>query len=219
MKTQCDDSGRVSSAKWKSLSRVRLCDSRDCSHPGSSVHGILQARILEWVAISFLRASSWPRDQTPVSCIAGGFFLPSEPQVQVLPKCSSPAPPTWSAGGRPHPALSTCGRHGQGGDSGFGILTQQSPWLWPQSQHRDRCCNRKRDVLTSITDFVFLELWVKGGAVLSVTLLPEWGQALSLNIHWLISLSLTHKRKFLHTFSVRPVGIQAKTPSIQRRGF
>ena len=41
--------------KVKSLSRVRLCDSVDCSPPGSSVHGILQARILEWVAISFSR--------------------------------------------------------------------------------------------------------------------------------------------------------------------
>ena len=43
-------------------------------HPGYSVHGILQARILEWVAIPFFRGSSWPRDQTQVSCIAGRFF-------------------------------------------------------------------------------------------------------------------------------------------------
>ena len=42
--------------------------------PGSSVHGILQARILEWVAILFSSGSSWPRDQTRVSCIAGEFF-------------------------------------------------------------------------------------------------------------------------------------------------
>ena len=47
--------------KVKSLSGVRLCDSMDCSLPGSSVHGILQARILEWVAISFSRRSSRPR--------------------------------------------------------------------------------------------------------------------------------------------------------------
>ena len=40
------------------LSRVRLCDPVDCSPPGSSVHGILQARILEWVAIPFTRGSS-----------------------------------------------------------------------------------------------------------------------------------------------------------------
>ena len=51
-----------------------LCDPMDCSPPGSSVHGILQARILEWVAIPFSRGSSWPRDQTPVSYIAGRFF-------------------------------------------------------------------------------------------------------------------------------------------------
>ena len=43
----------------------------DCRPPGSSVHGILQARILEWVAISFSRESFWPRDQAPVSCLAG----------------------------------------------------------------------------------------------------------------------------------------------------
>ena len=47
------------------------CDLMDCSPPGSSVHRILEARILEWVAISFSRGSSWPRDHTWVSCIAG----------------------------------------------------------------------------------------------------------------------------------------------------
>ena len=46
----------------------------DSSLPGSSVHGILQARILEWVAISFSRRSSQPKDWTQVSCIAGRFF-------------------------------------------------------------------------------------------------------------------------------------------------
>ena len=51
-----------------------LCDPKDCSPPGSSVHGILQARILEWVAIPFSRGSSQPGDQTQVSHIAGGFF-------------------------------------------------------------------------------------------------------------------------------------------------
>ena len=45
-----------------------------CSPPGSSVHGVLQARILEWTAISFSRGSSRPRNQTRVSCIVGGFF-------------------------------------------------------------------------------------------------------------------------------------------------
>ena len=46
----------------------------DCSPPGSSVHGIFQARTLEWVAISFSRGSSWPRDRTQVSHIAGRRF-------------------------------------------------------------------------------------------------------------------------------------------------
>ena len=46
----------------------------DDSLPGSSAHGILQARMLEWVADPFFRASSQPRDRTQVSHIAGGFF-------------------------------------------------------------------------------------------------------------------------------------------------
>jgi len=46
----------------------------DCNLPGSPVHGILWARILEWVAISFSRGSSWPRDRTRVSCVADIFF-------------------------------------------------------------------------------------------------------------------------------------------------
>ena len=49
---------------------LTLCDPMDCSLPGPSVHGMSQARILEWVAIpSFSRGSSWPRDWTRVSCI------------------------------------------------------------------------------------------------------------------------------------------------------
>ena len=51
-----------------------FCDPIDCSPPGSFFRGIFQARIVEWVAISFSRGSSWPRDQTQVSCIAGGCF-------------------------------------------------------------------------------------------------------------------------------------------------
>ena len=51
-----------------------LCNPSDCSPQGSSVYGILQARILEWVAIPFFRGSSSPRDLTQVSCIAGGLF-------------------------------------------------------------------------------------------------------------------------------------------------
>ena len=55
-------------------SRPTLCNPVDCSPPSSSVHGILQARVLEWVAISFSRGSSRPRDRTQVSRIAGRCF-------------------------------------------------------------------------------------------------------------------------------------------------
>ena len=56
-----------------------LCDPVDCSPPGSSVHGILQARILEWVAISSSRGSSLPRDGTCVCCIDRWFFTAQPP--------------------------------------------------------------------------------------------------------------------------------------------
>ena len=53
---------------------LTLCDPVDCGLPGSSVHGILQARILEWVAIPVSRVSSQLKDQTRLSRIAGRFF-------------------------------------------------------------------------------------------------------------------------------------------------
>ena len=53
---------------------LTLCGPMDCSLPASSVHGILQARILEWVAIPFSRESSLPRDWTLVSHMTGRFF-------------------------------------------------------------------------------------------------------------------------------------------------
>ena len=59
-----------------------LCDPIECSPPGSSVHGILQTRILEWFAMPFSRGSSRPRDQTCTSCgscIAEGFFTAKQP--------------------------------------------------------------------------------------------------------------------------------------------
>ena len=55
-------------------SRLTLCYSMDYCPPGSSVPGISQARILEWVAIPLCRGSSWPRDRDPISCITGRFF-------------------------------------------------------------------------------------------------------------------------------------------------
>ena len=77
----------------RGLSRVPLLsDPADCSPPGSSVRGMSQARILEWVAISFSRGSFQPRDQTWVSRFAGRFFtteLPGKPHG--ASKLNSPA--------------------------------------------------------------------------------------------------------------------------------
>ena len=68
-----------------SLSCVRLfCDPMDCSPPESFVHGIFQARILEWVVISFSRGSSWPRDQICIFCITGRFFTSEPPGKPIL---------------------------------------------------------------------------------------------------------------------------------------
>ena len=61
-----------------------LCNPMDCSLPGSFVHEILQARTLEWEAIPFSRGSAQPRDQTWVSCIAGGFLLSGSPEKETL---------------------------------------------------------------------------------------------------------------------------------------
>ena len=61
---------------WSELAQScpTLCDPMDSSQPSSSAHGIFQARILEWVVISFSRGSSWPRDRTQVSHIVGRSF-------------------------------------------------------------------------------------------------------------------------------------------------
>ena len=65
-----------SSFQFSSVAQLcpTLCNPMDCSPAGSSVHEIFQARILEWVAISFSRGSSQPRDRTWVSCTAGRSF-------------------------------------------------------------------------------------------------------------------------------------------------
>ena len=66
-----------------------LCDPMDCSLPGTSIYGILRARVLEWAALPFFRGSSWPGDQTWISCascIAGRYFTaePSGQDVAIL---------------------------------------------------------------------------------------------------------------------------------------
>ena len=67
------DKNSRESQKMKSLSRVRLFVTPR-TIACSSVHGIFQVRLLEWVAISFSKGSSQPRDQTRVSCTAGSLF-------------------------------------------------------------------------------------------------------------------------------------------------
>ena len=59
---------------WTRLKRLSMHTCTDCSLPGSSLHGTLQVRRLEWVAIPFSRGSFWTRDWTQVSRTAGGFF-------------------------------------------------------------------------------------------------------------------------------------------------
>ena len=69
-----DSAVRLCAYVFVTLSCPTLCDPVDYSPTGSSVHGIHQARILEWVVIAYSRGSSRPRDQTQVSCIAVRFF-------------------------------------------------------------------------------------------------------------------------------------------------
>ena len=79
----------IRSVKDKSVAQScpTLCDPMDCSPPGSSVHGIFQARILEWVAISFSRGFSWPRDWTQASSVAGRrFTIWATKEAQVFSK-------------------------------------------------------------------------------------------------------------------------------------
>ena len=68
----------------------------DYSPPGSSVHGISQARILEWVAISSSRESSQIRDQTRVSCTAGGFFTTEPPGKPACGITHNPVPSNFT---------------------------------------------------------------------------------------------------------------------------
>ena len=103
---------------------LTLCDPMDCSPPGSWIHGILQARILEWVAIPFSRGSSRPRDQTRVSCIADRFFTetPGKPPVTVTSYNSVTA--MWgacypTAERRKDPSWETSGMLRVGAISGF----------------------------------------------------------------------------------------------------
>ena len=86
--------------KWRNSSQScpTLYDPMGCGLSGSSVPGILQARILEWVAIPFCRGSSWPRNRTSVSCIAGGFFTSwATREAKISEECSQFPTPSWGA--------------------------------------------------------------------------------------------------------------------------
>ena len=80
----------VSQSVLAAQSCPTLCDPMDSSVSASSVHGILQARILEWVSIPFSRGSSQPRDQTWVSCISGRFFTIWAITEDHIPPCLVP---------------------------------------------------------------------------------------------------------------------------------
>ena len=81
-------------------SRLTLCNPRDCSPPGFSVHGVSQARILEWLAIPFSRGSSQPRDQIRVSHTGRRFLYHRAtkelwpPGLESIYTNSSPSPPS-----------------------------------------------------------------------------------------------------------------------------
>ena len=78
----------------------------DCSPPGSSLHGISQARIVEWVTISFSRGPSWPRNWTRISCIEGGFFTTEPP--------GKPKRKTWGSANLLWVAISELGKYRKG---------------------------------------------------------------------------------------------------------
>ena len=123
-----------SKRKWSEVSQScpTLCDPVDCSLPGSSVHGIFQARVLEWIAISFSRGSSQPRDRTQVSCIAGRRFtiwatreedIPSDSSPEASPLGSHLDSPTWAPLLAPSElCLPLC--------STFSIVCLRIPGLW-----------------------------------------------------------------------------------------
>ena len=84
--------------KWSEVAQLclTLCDPMDCSLPGSPVHGIFQARVLERVAISFSRRSSWPRDGTRVSRIAGRRFTIWATREKVSTSLTDSTPKLWN---------------------------------------------------------------------------------------------------------------------------
>ena len=125
----------------------------DCSMPGFSVLGILQVRILEWVAMPFSRGSSRSRDQTPVSCIAGRFFT-TEPQGKPINQLYSntkwsifkkPSRKLRGTGGQEKPLwgggllADPCWVVSQSGPGWKGRLQNLGPWGNDSSSFKDFC--------------------------------------------------------------------------------
>ena len=96
--------GRMSSEKrkWKLVAQScpTLCDLMDCIPPGSSVHGILQAGILGWVAIPFSREPSQPRDWTWVSYVSHIYHLCHLESSSKQPKCNQKLSQYWTSNER-----------------------------------------------------------------------------------------------------------------------
>ena len=130
------------------FSHLWLCDPMDCSLPGSSVHGILQVRILEAVAMSSSRGSSQPRDQTCGSCIAGRFFT-TEPPGKPLPLLRRTLISLWgpySLPSWPHLNLITSQR-----------LHLQIPSHWELGlQHMNSAYDKSIQSMTETTNYWFV---------------------------------------------------------------
>ena len=108
-----------------------LCGPMDCSPPGSSVHGLLQARTLEWVAISFSRGSSWPRDWTQVSHIAGRRFNLWATRYQAIFDWGFPAGSDFPGGSDGKVSAYTAGGPGSIPGSPFSSRSSQPrDWTW-----------------------------------------------------------------------------------------
>ena len=108
-----------------------LCDPMECSLPGSSIHGIFQARVLEWVVISFSRGSSRPSDWTWVSCIVGRCFtIWATREVSLSPGvCSNSCPLSlWC-----HPTISSSVTHFS---SCLQSFQHQNLFQWVSSSHQ-----------------------------------------------------------------------------------
>ena len=148
---------------------LTLCDPMDCSPPGSSVHGIFQAWILEWFAISFSRGYSWSRDRTWVSCTAGRFFpeqklqfafvfhrlqcgrLGFDPLVGKIP---------WRRERLPIPVFWPAEFHGQRSLAGY------SPWSCKESNMTE---------WLSLSIFTFSSPWTLGSWTVVLTLVARLG--------------------------------------------